>query len=72
MDILHDTIRRVEMYAAKAGTTPEYVCRAATGNPRLYERLKNRVEYNRKIAAALNEHMAKNPLSDAAPSREAG
>lgn len=62
MDFLHETLLRVEEYAKKAGSTPSNVCRAATGNPRLYERLKSRLEYQKEVVALINEHMAKNPL----------
>jgi hypothetical protein len=62
MDHLHETLRRVEEYAAAAGTSPDSVCRAATGNPRLFERLKRRAEYQTEVIAILNKHMAENPI----------
>lgn len=43
MDKITHAIERVENYAAKVGTTPDLVFRAATGNPRLYQRLLRRI-----------------------------
>ena len=62
MDHLHDTLRRVEEYAAAAGVSPASVCRAATGNPRLFERLKRRAEYQSEVIDILEKHMAENPI----------
>ena len=58
----HDIIRRVEEYAASAGIRPETVCRAATGNPRLFPRLKKRVELVEADVERLDKHMRENPL----------
>jgi len=62
MDHLHETLRRVEEYANAAGPPPASVCRAATGNPRLFDRLKRRAEYQSGVIEALNKHMAENPV----------
>lgn len=43
MKFVHDTIARVRAFAEMTGTTPEKVCRNATGNPRLWQRLLRRV-----------------------------
>ena len=68
MSSLHDNLARsilasVERYAADADMSPESVCRAATGNPRLYERLKRRAEYTETIASQLSKYMRENPAS---------
>jgi Holliday junction resolvasome RuvABC ATP-dependent DNA helicase subunit len=44
MKFVHDTIARVRAFAELTGTTPDRVCRNATGNPRLWERLLRRVD----------------------------
>lgn len=62
MDKLHETLRRVEEYAERAGVTPQSVCRAATGNPRLYERLRRRRETLRETLDRLEQHMRENPV----------
>jgi hypothetical protein len=62
MDKVHFTLRKIEAYAAAKGATPEAVCRAATGNPRLYERLKDRVEYTDRVIDRLERHIAENPV----------
>ena len=42
MDNIHQIIRRVEQYATERGMRPDLVCRRATGNPYLLERLLRR------------------------------
>ena len=37
---LAQLLLEVEAYAAEAGTSPQAVLRAATGNPRLYKRMQ--------------------------------
>jgi ferritin-like metal-binding protein YciE len=58
---LHEILRRVEAYAKASGVTPDKVCRAATSNPRLYERLKRRAEQTQADVERLEKHMRENP-----------
>ncbi|WP_299647939.1 hypothetical protein [uncultured Jannaschia sp.] len=44
MDRIQDLLRRVDKYAADNGVTPATVCRYATGNFRLYERIQSRLK----------------------------
>lgn len=67
----HSIIRRVEEYAALAGIRPETVCRAATGNPRLFPRLKKRVELVEADVERLDRHMRENPIPKECAERHA-
>jgi hypothetical protein len=40
---LHDIIPQVEAKANEAGVSPAHLCRVASGNPRLFTRLKSRI-----------------------------
>lgn len=69
MENIHDAIQRIEKYAVAANTTPSGVCRAATGNPRLFDRMKRRVEVVLDDVARIEKHMQENPVDgfDVAP-----
>ena len=58
-------IKDVEAFAEKTGKTPEYVCRKATGNPRLFERLQGRLEQSVSDEKRIRRFMA--GASKAAP-----
>lgn len=63
MDSLHVTLQKIEKYAADAGVSPVKVCRDATGNPRLYKRLKGRAKSQAELLERLTQYMADNPVS---------
>jgi hypothetical protein len=56
MDI-QKIISDVKAHAAKSSRTPESVCRAATGQPRLFERLERRLAQTEKDAKRIYDHM---------------
>lgn len=66
----HDIIRDLEEYSSKAGVAVSTVCRNATGNPRLYDRLKRRIDRTQADVDALRKYMIENP-SVVAPEQEA-
>ena len=57
MENFTDILNDVEAFAADRGVSPATVCRNATGNPRLYERMKRREETLRADFARLREYM---------------
>jgi len=57
----HDILRELDEYAALAKVDPSTVCRKATGNPRLRERLAKRIERMSADADRLRKYMAENP-----------
>ncbi|QDP53989.1 MAG: hypothetical protein GOVbin2937_66 [Prokaryotic dsDNA virus sp.] len=61
MNDLHKLLRKVETYAESTGLTPEAVCRAATRNPRLYDRLKRRAAQTDADVSRLEKFMRSNP-----------
>jgi hypothetical protein len=63
MSDIHEKLLKVERYAADVGGSASGICRAATGNPRMYERLKRRAEYLDSVFAALDDYMAQNPVA---------
>jgi len=66
MSIHYHIIQEIDEYAAKAGLEPSTVCRNATGNPRLRERLLRRLEQADADMEKLRAFMEKNPV----PARE--
>lgn len=50
-------IKKVVGHAESIGRTPESVCRAATGQPRLFDRLTRRAAQTQKDAHAINNHI---------------
>jgi hypothetical protein len=65
MNTHHDILRELEAYAEAADTDPKAVCRKATGNPRLHDRLIRRIERLETDISALRDFMASNPPADA-------
>jgi precorrin-4 methylase len=61
MDI-HQIISRVDAYAKAANLSPAHVVRLATGNPRLYPRLKRRAQDLEKLSLQLDGFIALNPV----------
>jgi ferritin-like metal-binding protein YciE len=66
----HDILAELDEYARRADTTPPSVCRRATGNPRMFERLKRRLERTDEDIARLREFMEANPPASEAPQAE--
>lgn len=62
MDI-HSLIASIEEYADAAGKAPGTVCREATGNFRLYDRLKRRAALTEVDSERLLAFMASNPVT---------
>jgi hypothetical protein len=56
-DLKH-IIAEIEALAAETGILPNSVVRAATGNPRLYERMKRRAEMLDRDNAAILRYIA--------------
>jgi len=59
MKTLHHLIKAVEAFAEATGTTPDLVCRSATGNPRMFSRLHGRAEETDRDIKRLSQHMSK-------------
>ena len=57
----YDIIRELDAYAEKAGVDASTVCRKATGNPRLRERLARRIDRMAEDEGRLRAYMASNP-----------
>ncbi len=57
MENFTDIIARVESVASERGVAPATVCRNATGNPRLYDRLKRREEHLRGDLDRLGKYL---------------
>jgi len=66
MSDIHDLIRRVDAYAKAAKISPAHVCRLATGNSRLYPRLKRRASDLEKLQSLIDGHISKHPVADSA------
>ena len=62
MDHLSHILQQVERYAEATGVSPDTVCRNATGNPRLYDRLKRRLEQTERDIQRLTQHLEDNPI----------
>lgn len=58
----HDRLNAVEAYAGDAGLSLATVCGRATGNARLFGRLKRRVEVAEADLAKIEEYIANNPI----------
>lgn len=59
---IQPTISRIEAYAEAAGIMPETVCRRATNNPRLFDRLKRRAQDLEYDLARIEAYMRDNPV----------
>ena len=57
----HDILRELDEYAAQAGVEVSTVCRKATGNPRLHQRLASRIRRTAADVERLRKFMADNP-----------
>lgn len=55
---LNDLIREIEAHAEGLGLSPDLLCRRATGNPRLFQRLKRRQAQTERDAAAVRRYVA--------------
>lgn len=58
MDNISQILGEVEAFSAIHGVKPETVVRNATGNPRLYERLRARAERTERDLQKIREYMA--------------
>lgn len=63
---MSDIIETIEAYCKEAGISPSTLCVRATGNGRLFDRLKRRVEQDREYASRIEAYMAENPARKAA------
>lgn len=67
MKVTHDIIEQVERFAGAVGVTPSALCRAASGNPRLWERMKRRVKTLEADFARIEKHVSNNQNSPSNP-----
>ena len=63
MNIQHEIIHELDVYAEKSGVDASTVCRKATGNPRLRERLEARIDRVQSDVDRLRKFMMDNPPS---------
>jgi len=56
-----DILRELDAYAKAVGIDTSTVCRKATGNPRLHERLARRLQSLSRDAERLRKFMVENP-----------
>jgi ferritin-like metal-binding protein YciE len=72
----HDILAELDQYAHDTKDSVSAICRKATGNPRLRERLERRLDRVRRDVERLRKFMDSNPPSvrstDAASSKEIG
>lgn len=57
MENFTDLLKRIDAFAEASGVAPATVVRKATGNPRLYERLKRREETLRLDIERIERHI---------------
>lgn len=62
MTDLHELITEIDSYCAARGIKPDTLCRMATNNARLYDRLHRRAEKTVSDMAAIRDYMAANPV----------
>jgi hypothetical protein len=62
MQDIHLILSKVQEYAAQAGVSPATVCRNATGNPRLFDRLSRRAEQTDFDLTRLVQFIDANPI----------
>lgn len=67
MHTIDTIIPAVEAFAARHGVLPSTVVRKATGNPRLYDRLKDRAARVEEDIARIARFMADNQSVDVLP-----
>lgn len=70
MSCHHDIIREVAEYCEAANVAASTVCRNATGNPRLLDRLRRRLMRSDADIRALREYMKLNPVAPAGPAQQ--
>lgn len=61
MNSIRHIIAELDAYCGKTGLEPSTVCRRATNNARLYDRLKSRADKLDEDVATLRRFMAENP-----------
>ena len=71
MEQVEELLSEIDAYAALNGIQPETVCRLATGNPRLRDRLLRRSERLAADIERLRSYMSNKTPSESAPSSEA-
>lgn len=59
MEKLTDLLSRVEALATETGVKPETICRDATGNWKLYARLKRRIAQTDADMQRIERHLEK-------------
>ncbi|WP_089850449.1 hypothetical protein [Salipiger marinus] len=59
MDKHHDFLTELEEYSREMKVSPATVCRAATGNPRLYGRLVTRIRQTQAQIDKIKAEMAR-------------
>ena len=59
----HSILDEIERFCAATGLKPSTVCRRATGNPRLHERLPNKLDKLEADVRAIREFMRGYPVS---------
>ncbi|WP_353474808.1 hypothetical protein PVT71_14660 [Salipiger sp. H15] len=59
MEQHHDILRELEEFERETGVSPATVCRSATGNPRLYKRLRERFEQTREQVELIRAELTK-------------
>lgn len=67
MENFPELMAEVERYAAERGVSPSTVCRLATNNPRLFERMKRRAAQIEADAARVKKFMDQHPINSAGP-----
>ncbi len=67
MHTIDTIIPAIEAYAERHGLRPDLVVRKATGNPRLYERLKSRLEKLDEDVERIARFIAGTPSEDVLP-----
>ena len=61
----NDKLAAIEAYAKQAGRSPGSLCRKVTKNPRLWERLKNRISTVEADLGRVMKFIEDNPLDEA-------
>lgn len=67
MSDIQKLITKIEDFATGRDMTPEHLCRLATGNPRLFERLKKRCQQTARDEQRLVKYMDDLLLKEGTP-----
>jgi ferritin-like metal-binding protein YciE len=59
MDEYHDILRELKEFEERTSISASAVCRKATGNPRMYERLVRRIEQTQEQVSAIRAEMSR-------------